>query len=270
MNIPPFALQIIRRVTGMCVKSQGLFRLEVESKVGLEIGGPSGAFRDSGVLPLYRYTAGLDNCVFAVETLWEGRQPEGQTFSYHPRKSNGFNFVRDATDLRGIADHAYDYLLSSHNLEHIANPVRALKEWMRVVKPGGAIIVILPDYRHTFDHRRQPTAVRHMMEDYESGTSESDLTHLQEILELHDRSRDREAGTLDHFHQRSLRNFENRTLHHHVFDEHNSRALFEMIRLSVETVELVKPWHIAILSHCPSQNVSGIPQQSRTAASSPD
>jgi SAM-dependent methyltransferase len=256
MNIPPFALQIMRRLTRMYVKSHGLFRAEVENKVGLEIGGPSGAFRDSGLLPLYRYTAGLDNCVFAVETLWEGRRPEGQTFSYHPRKPNGFNFVREATNLHGIADHAYDYVLSSHNLEHVANPVRALKEWMRVVKPGGAIIAILPDYRHTFDHRRQPTAVKHMMEDYASGTSESDLTHLQEILELHDLSLDPGAGTLDDFHQRSLRNLENRALHHHVFDEHNSRALFEAIELSVKTVELVKPCHIAVLSQCPSPTVS--------------
>jgi SAM-dependent methyltransferase len=251
MNLYPLALQIIRRVTGMCVTSRSLFRAEVEDKFGLEIGGPSGPFRDTGILPLYRDAAGLDNCVFAADTLWEGRRSEGQTFSYHPTKPNGFNFIREATDLHGIADHEYDFVLSSHNLEHIANPIRALREWMRVVKPGGAIIAILPDYRRTFDHQRQPTTVKHMMQDYESGTSESDLTHLQEILGLHDLSRDPKAGTLDQFHRRSLRNFENRALHHHVFDEDNSRALLEAAGLSVEIVELAKPHHIAILSHCP-------------------
>src|SRR5260221_9635771 len=146
MNPVPVAIQIIRRATRRCVKSSSLFRAEVESKYGLEIGGPSGSFRDTGILPLYRYAAGLDNCVFAAETLWEGRRSEGQTFSYHPAKPNDFNFIREATDLRGIADHRYDFVLSSHNLEHIANPIRALKEWMRVVKAGGAIIAVLPDY----------------------------------------------------------------------------------------------------------------------------
>jgi SAM-dependent methyltransferase len=250
MDVPPFALQIMRRVTRTYVKSRRLFRAEVESKSGLEIGGPSGAFRDSGVLPLYRYAAALDNCVFALETIWEARRSEGQTFSYHPQKSNGFNFIREATDLHGIKDDAYDFVLSSHNLEHIANPVRALKEWIRVVKPSGAIIVILPNYRHTFDHRRQPTPVEHMMKDYESGTSEDDLIHLQEILELHDLSRDPEAGTLDNFHRRSLCNFENRALHHHVFDERNSRALLNAMGLSVEIIEVAKPHHIAMLSRC--------------------
>jgi SAM-dependent methyltransferase len=251
MELVPLAFQIVRLVTGMRVKSRNLFRAEVEDKYGLEIGGPSGSFRDTGSLPLYRYAAGLDNCVFATETLWEGRRSEGQTFSYHAAKLNGFNFIREATDLHGIADHRYDFVLSSHNLEHIANPIRALKEWMKVVKAGGAIIAVLPDYRHTFDHRRQPTTVRHMVEDYECETQENDLTHLQEILGLHDLSRDPQAGTLDQFHRRSLRNFENRTLHHHVFDEDNSRALFEAAGLSVEIVELAKPHHIAILSHCP-------------------
>ena len=261
MDLVPLAYQIIRRVTGMRVKSRTLFRAEVEDKYGLEIGGPSGSFRDTGILPLYRYAAGLDNCVFATETLWEGRRSEGQTFSYHPAKPNGCNFIREATELHGIANHKYDFILSSHNLEHIANPIRALKEWMRVVKAGGAIIAVLPDYRDTFDHRRQPTTVRHMLEDYNSETKENDLTHLQEILGLHDLSRDPNAGALDQFHQRSLRNFENRALHHHVFDECNSRVLFETVGLSVEIVELVKPHHIATLCRCPAPNALGLPSR---------
>jgi SAM-dependent methyltransferase len=254
MNLVPLAVQIVRRVTGIRVKSRRQFRAEVEDKYGLEIGGPSGSFLDTGILPLYRHIAGLDNCVFAAETLWEGRRPEGRTFTFHSQKSSGFNFVREATDLHGIADQTYDFVLSSHNLEHIANPIKALREWMRVIKPGGTIIAILPNYRRTFDHRRQPTRVSHMLEDYESGTSESDLTHLQEILKLHDLSKDSGAGSLDQFHQRSLRNFENRALHHHVFDECNSRALFETVGLSVEIVELAKPHHIATLCRCPAPN----------------
>jgi len=229
-----------------------VFCAEVVDKIGLEIGGPSGCFRDSGELPLYGYVAGLDNCVFSLETIWEGGRAEGPTFFYHPRKTKGFNFIREATDLHGIIDHHYDFVLSSHNLEHIANPVKALKEWIRVVKPGGAIIVLLPDCRRTFDHRRQPTAVGHMVKDYELGTNERDMTHLEEILELHDLSRDPEAGTTEQFYQRSLCNYENRCLHHHVFDECNSRELLEAAGLSVEIVEIAKPHHIAILSRSPS------------------
>lgn len=252
MNLPPLAVQVARRVLGRYVTSQKQFRAQIERKFGLEIGGPSGPFGDAGELPLYRYLAGLDNCVFSLETIWEGRRAEDWIFSYHPRKANGFNFIREATDLHGIANHRYDFVLSSHNLEHISNPVRALKEWMRVVKPGGVVIVLLPDYRRTFDHRRNPTPIEHMLEDYKLGRDERDLTHLEEILELHDLSRDPMAGPKDHFQQRSLRNFENRCLHHHVFDERNSRKLFEAVGLAVELLELAKPHHIAILARCPS------------------
>jgi ubiquinone/menaquinone biosynthesis C-methylase UbiE len=91
--------------------------------------------------------AGVDNCVFSFETIWEGKRAEGQTYVYHPLKKKGFNFIREGTDLREIANGAYDFLLSSHSLEHTSNPIKALKEWTRVVKPRGAMIVVLPDCR---------------------------------------------------------------------------------------------------------------------------
>jgi predicted SAM-dependent methyltransferase len=230
------------------VRSQKVFQTEVANRFGLEIGGPSSLFEDRGELPIYRYVAGLDNCVFSLDTVWEGTRSEGPTFSYDREKKNGFNFIREATHLRDIADDSYDFVLSSHSLEHTSNPVRALKEWMRVVKPQGAIIIILPEYRWTFDWKRQPTPVAHMIEDYERGTDETDLSHLPEILEYHDLSRDPGGQTQDAFHQRSLLNFENRCLHHHVFDQSNSRGLLESVGLRVEVQELVKPYHIVLLA----------------------
>ena len=44
------------------------------------------------------------------------------------------------------------------------------------------------------------------------------MTHLEEILELHDLSLDKRAGTFEQFKNRSFKNSENRCLHHHVFD----------------------------------------------------
>jgi SAM-dependent methyltransferase len=248
MNVPSVAIQAGRRILGWQVSSRARYRARVRDKFGLEIGGPSIVFGDSGELPLYRYVAGLDNCNFASETVWEGKQVEGETYLYHPRKSKGFSFIREATDLRGIPNHKYDFVLSCHNLEHISNPVRALKEWMRVVRPGGAIVILLPDYRHTFDHRRTPTSVDHMLEDYELQRDETDLTHLEEILELHDLSRDLAAGSKEQFRERSLQNASNRCLHHHVFDERNSRSLCEAVGLEVELAEVAKPQHIAVLA----------------------
>ena len=255
LPLPGPLLQMMRRaLKGRHVAAQVLFQAAVENKVGLEIGGPSAIFRNGAELPIYRCMASLDNCVFSVETIWEGKRLNGRSFSYQPGKSKGFNFVKEATDLGDIADHSYDFVLSSHSLEHIANPVKALGEWMRIIKPGGAFIVVLPDYRLTFDHRRRPTSVDHMMEDYQLRTDENDLTHLTEILELHDLALDPFVASKADFHQRSLRNFENRCLHHHVFDERNSRELFETVGLRVEVQELIKPFHIVSLVRRPSKD----------------
>lgn len=240
-------MPILRRALGIRVRQHSRFRVEVEDGHGLEIGGPSGIFRDAGALPLYRYVGALDNCVFAEQTIWDNRG-EGATFSFHPRKPNGINFIKDATDLSGIATGTYDFLLSSHALEHIANPIRALKEWMRVAKPGAAFIVVLPNYRRTFDHRRQPTSIAHMVADYASGVTEADTTHLPEVLALHDFKRNPDCKNQAEFRERATNNLAYRAIHHHVFDEHNSAGLLEAAGLSVSAVGTVRPNHIVLLA----------------------
>lgn len=41
-------------------------------------------------------------------------------------------------------DNTWDYVISSHVIEHFFDPVKALKEWLRVVKPGGCVFIICP------------------------------------------------------------------------------------------------------------------------------
>lgn len=51
----------------------------------------------------------------------------------------------DAQCLATVKDCQYDFVYSSHTLEHMPNPDLALCNWWRVVKPGGALIVYVPD-----------------------------------------------------------------------------------------------------------------------------
>ncbi len=51
----------------------------------------------------------------------------------------------DAQFLSGVADGAYDFVHSSHCLEHLVNPREGLRNWLRVVKPGGFLIITIPD-----------------------------------------------------------------------------------------------------------------------------
>lgn len=44
-----------------------------------------------------------------------------------------------------IKNESINYILSSHTLEHIPNTEDTLKEWLRVLKPGGLIGSVIPD-----------------------------------------------------------------------------------------------------------------------------
>ncbi|MFA8356905.1 tetratricopeptide repeat protein [Burkholderia ubonensis] len=51
----------------------------------------------------------------------------------------------DAQLLAGAGDDTFDFLHSSHCLEHMRDPVEALQNWVRVVKPGGYLVISVPD-----------------------------------------------------------------------------------------------------------------------------
>ncbi len=80
------------------------------------------------------------------------------------------------------------------------------------------MVLVLPKKQLNFDHRREITKFSNILEDYENNTSEEDLSHLDEIMSLNDFSLDPGSGGPIHFKQTSLKNIENRALHHHIFD----------------------------------------------------
>lgn len=51
----------------------------------------------------------------------------------------------DAQKLKNVDDQAFDFLYSSHCLEHLVDPAEALSNWLRIVKSGGHLVVQVPD-----------------------------------------------------------------------------------------------------------------------------
>ena len=72
-----------------------------------------------------------------------------------------------------LPDNSQDFIVSSHVLEHFTDPIKALIEWDRLVRPGGVIFMIVPRKDMTFDHARERTPLRHLVDDYENGTTET-------------------------------------------------------------------------------------------------
>lgn len=71
------------------------------------------------------------------------------------------DFVGSATEIADMvpsSDHgAFDYIVSSHNFEHLPNPIRFLQGCQRLLKEGGVISMAVPDARACFDHFRPHT-----------------------------------------------------------------------------------------------------------------
>lgn len=216
-----------------------------EGKKGFEVGGPSPLF-SGDVFPIYELAATIDGCNFSNTTVWEG---EIKSSAYHYYKSKaGIQYISEGSDLQAIKDEQYDFLLSCHNLEHIANPLKAVNEWKRVVKKGGVILLVLPDKRFTFDKKRPYTTFNHILEDYKNNTAENDLTHIPEILQLHYLKLDPGAEQdFEKFKNRCQQNFQNRCAHHHVYSLELLKQMMEYLGMQVITQKAVPSIHQVII-----------------------
>lgn len=237
-------------------RSFSTHRNDFVGRSGLEIGGPSQVFSRKGIFPIYPLIENLDNFNFSETTTWGGVRHSGQTFCFDPDKPVGRQYIVEASNPGQFQHGCFDFVLSSHVLEHIANPIQALNAWKDLLSNKGLLVLVLPDKRHTFDHRRPVTSIEHLIEDFNVGTTEDDLSHLPEIMALHDLKRDWAAGDMQAFQMRSARNREYRCLHHHVFDRELAVQLVEYVGLRVVSAEEVAPHHILLVAQKTSVDAS--------------
>ncbi len=57
-----------------------------------------------------------------------------------------YDATADAQTMAGVDDEQFDFVHSSHCLEHMQNPEATLEAWMRILKPGGFIVCTVPDW----------------------------------------------------------------------------------------------------------------------------
>jgi SAM-dependent methyltransferase len=69
-----------------------------------------------------------------------------------------------------IESGSQDYLISSHVVEHLPNPIESFLEWNRVLKPGGIVLMIVPlPGAHPPDAGRPIVTVNELRLGYEAG-----------------------------------------------------------------------------------------------------
>lgn len=133
-----------------------------------------------------------------------------------------------------FADASFDFLLSEHTLEHIGNALRALKEWIRVLKPGGHLILFLPHKERTNDRLRSRTTLSHLIEDFENNVPDDDTTHVDEWIENVTKA----GGIPEHYRHISKADLARTgSIHHHVWTGTDIREVFGFLKLEVVLCE---------------------------------
>lgn len=220
--------------------------LKFHGKKGLEIGGPSSFFSLKGYCPVYVFAAQIDGVNYSNQTLWEGKIEEGYKYKYY--KKTGYQFIDEATDLRNCGNEIYDFVLSCHSLEHVANPLKALKELNRVLKKEGTMILVLPDKRFTFDSARSYTTMDHLKKDFENDVSEDDSTHFEEFISLYKRDADPAIPDMVRLRQQVLQNSKYRCVHHHVFSVEVVNQMLEFSGFKLTFHQEAPPFHLVFIA----------------------
>ena len=207
------------------------------NKTGVEIGGPSPTGNT-----LYQNAKTIDNVIFSKNTIWSNHTDE---YNYYPNKK-GKVIVNDAVNISLVSNACYDFCFSSHSLEHIANPLKAINEWLRIIKKDGFIIIVVPEKSVCFDHKRSYSNFSTLLSQYKKNIGEDDLSTLPEILMNHDLSMDPPAGNLEAFTKRSLDNFNNRCLHHYVYNDQLLKeiCLFFKCQIIYNETQEINRWFI--------------------------
>lgn len=219
---------------------------------GLEFGGSSAVFQTTGIFPAYTVAQSVDNVTFSTSTLWEGQLKAGNNFVFDPVKSPGEQFILEREGLRSLPDASYDFVLSSHMLEHTANPLGLLQHWKRLLKPGGHLMLILPHRDGSFDHHRPVTALAHLVDDFRRNQGEDDRTHLDEILQFHDLARDPNQASRATLKTWIGSNARNRGAHHHVFDLQLGVQMLTEAGFQLVDLQAAMPMHIVLLARRPA------------------
>jgi len=113
----------------------------------LDVGCGTG-FGTEGLLEYTDDVHGLDQSIHQMEKAFEkfGRTDQ-------------VNFCRGDAERLPVADDSFDAVWSSGSIEYWPNPVDALTEFRRVVRPGGSVLVVGPNYPSSSVFQRLADAI---------------------------------------------------------------------------------------------------------------
>ena len=178
------------------------------------------------------------------------------------------DLLADGFSLGCIAAVSQDFVVANHVLEHAVDALGTLENWLRVLRPGGALFVAVPVGERCFDRGRDITPAEHFLEDCrlvaagdKQAMRERNQVHVEEHLAIaapaiaHEQCQpwqQPQGGEREREIERLL-GADSSQIHHHVFTLDSFAALLGLLgeqarieriaRSSVEIVGIVRKLH---------------------------
>jgi 2-polyprenyl-3-methyl-5-hydroxy-6-metoxy-1,4-benzoquinol methylase len=92
--------------------------------------------------------------------------------------------------LETIRNQSQNFVIANHFIEHCQDPIQAISNLLRVLKPLGILYLAVPDKRYSFDCDRAITPLEHLLRDYHEGPAWSKKQHFEEWVRLVNKTED--------------------------------------------------------------------------------
>ncbi|AFZ73166.1 methyltransferase domain-containing protein [Natronobacterium gregoryi] len=113
-------------------------------------------------------TEGLLEHVDEVYALDQSEHQLGQAYDKFGKRAPPVHFHRGDAERLPFATETFDVVWSSGSIEYWPNPILALREFHRVLKPGGQVLVVGPNYPDNFLAQRLADSIMLFYDEYEA------------------------------------------------------------------------------------------------------
>lgn len=145
------------------------------------------------------------------------------------------DIVSSFDDMKHIKNNSLDFIIGSHVIEHVRNPIKTLDlAWQKLVNHG-RLALIIPKKERTLDASRSTTTLQHVIDDYKAPDRYKDILH---IAEFHALAKPIPITELYEKMTKSI-NEEYHSMHYHVWNEKTFKELLKYVQKNNH------PWKIS-------------------------
>jgi SAM-dependent methyltransferase len=145
----------------------------------------------------------------------------------------------DQDGLQALPSAGYDFVIANHVIEHLANPIKLVRDTFALTRPGGTVILSAPDKDYTYDKNRPLTPYDHLWSDFVNNVAENDDEHYMDFF----RGAAPHVLEVDPVHlPYNIQRVRERREHAHVWDSESFGAFMRetLARLDIAAIQLAE------------------------------